>query len=83
MRDYILDDIIYATEDCDKHEIDYLDLVLILKDKCKDIAEEHHICLECDCYKEVKEWDEYHPYGDTYSPEHWVSYHCPMCGKED
>lgn len=39
-----------------------------------------HLCDEDDL--EIAEWNEWHPYGETYVPEHFDEPRCPECGSE-
>jgi len=76
--DNLINDITEALNQCDN----YLDIILTLQEYIDDISEKNNICVRCECYKELEEWDEIHSYGDSNALEHWSQYICPMCKEE-
>jgi len=82
-RDPSLEVLIESIEDFNEHKIDAAEFLKEMFNTYDKLAEKYNICLRCYREKEIKEWTEWHPYGDTEVPEQWLGYFCPKCGKDD
>ena len=79
----IAEELIELAEQYKNHAIDKLEVVEDLQALQDKIAEDYNICSGCLKYKEIKHWEESHPYQEGYAAEAWEAYYCPVCGEED